>query len=260
MQYAEISNAIKLAFVTIRKVSQNKPAILFLHEGMGCIKLFRDFPDLLCQSLKLPGVIYERYGYGHSTALREERPDNYLNIEAEKYLPEFIEQCGLKDIPLILVGHSDGASIALIYASLFTKNVVAVVSIAAHVFVEEISINNVKALEKKYFSDGEFRAKIHKYHYDHSESTLLAFTKTIARESFKTWNIEHCLPKIEAPIFVIQGTEDNYGTQKQVESILTHNQNSLSLLISECGHSPHLEKKQIVIDAITDFLHQKKII
>lgn len=260
MQYANICDDIKLAYVTIRKVIPEKPAILFLHEGMGCVKLFRDFPDLLCHTLKLPGIVYERYGYGHSTALREERPDNYLNIEAEKYLPEFIVQCGLNNIPLILVGHSDGASIALIYASLFPKNVVAVISIAAHVFVEEISITNVKALEEKYFSDGEFRAKVHKYHYDHSDSTLLAFTKTISRESFKEWNIESCLQKIEAPTFVIQGTEDNYGTQKQVDSILTHTKNSESLLINKCGHSPHLEKKQIVIDAIADFLSKQQIV
>ena len=255
MKKAAISSSITIAYKTIGNFESELPLLIFLHEGMGSIELFRDFPESLCSEMKLPGVVYDRYGYGYSTGLMEDRKDDYLEKEAQYYLPLLLNTLKIQNRKLILIGHSDGASIALIYASLFPENIEFLVSIAAHVFTEEISIENAKLLEERYFKDEEFRKKISRYHFDHTESTLLAFTRTITRASFKKWNIESYLKNISAPILVIQGEKDEYGTEKQVDSIVNHSSNSKTkkLLIANCGHSPHLQMKDLTLKEIVRF-------
>lgn len=255
MKKAVITSSITIAYKTIGNFESELPLLIFLHEGMGSIELYRDFPESLCFELKLPGLVYDRYGYGYSTGLLEERKDDYLENEAQNYLPLLLETLNIQNRELILIGHSDGASIALIYASLFPANIKFLVSIAAHVFTEEISIQNVKLLEEKYYKDEVFRKKISKYHFDHAESTLLAFTRTITRASFKKWNIESYLKNISSPVLVIQGENDEYGTEKQVDSIVNNspNKKNKKLMIQNCGHSPHLQLKDLILKEIARF-------
>lgn len=255
IEYCQINNEIKLAYKIIGEPNSSKPLLVFLHEGMGCIERFKDFPDKVCNLLKLPGLVYDRYGYGYSSELKTERNDLYLHEEAEKYLPELLIKLNLPYTSLILIGHSDGATIALLFASNFQNKIKYIVSMAAHVFVEDISVKNVSELEKTYYENSVFREKLKKYHFNHSESTLLAFTRTITRSSFRSWNIENYLLKIKCPVLVIQGENDEYGTVKQVDSII-HNCNNTKNqkhIIRGCGHSPHLEMQEIVLALIESF-------
>lgn len=255
LKYVQVDEKVKLAYHFIGKTNTSLPLVIFLHEGLGSIAQWKDFPEKMCQTLGLLGLIYERYGYGHSTPLQEERDSNYLDVEGNYFLPKLIEKLDLTNIELILVGHSDGASISLIYASLFPENVKLVVSMAAHVFNEQISVDSIKKLEALYKSDSRLKKSFEKYHFDHTDSTFYAFSKTITDPNFKDWNIEHYLTNIIAPIIAIQGFEDEYGTALQVESIVTKSKSKYNrnVMIPKCGHSPHLQKQTFVLNQITDF-------
>ena len=201
-------------------------------------------------------MVYDRYGYGHSTPLQEKREVNYLQVESEYFLPLLIKKLQLHNRQLILIGHSDGASIALIYAALFPKSITHVVSIAAHVFVEQISIDSIKRIEEEYDLNNSFKKSLEKYHFEHTDSTFYAFSQTITSHSFSNWNIEHFLSKIKAPVLVIQGNNDEYGTEKQVDSIYnkTLHPQKKKLLIPNCGHLPHLSHQHVVLEAIKCFV------
>jgi pimeloyl-ACP methyl ester carboxylesterase len=254
IQKVKIDDKIELAYEFIHIHDEDGPLLVFLHEGLGSIAQWKNFPKVLCEKLNLNGLVYERYGYGHSTPLQEERKSTYLDVEGNYFLPQLIEKLNLTNRELILVGHSDGASIALIYASLFPEKIKMVVSMAAHVFNEQISIDSIKELELLYESDPKLKRSFERYHFDHTDSTFYAFSKTITHADFKQWNIEHYLTNIVAPIIAIQGFDDEYGTELQVESIVTKSQNKYNrkLMIPNCGHSPHLEKQAFVINQIDE--------
>lgn len=256
LQKIKIDNKVTLAYQTLGQLEQDKPLLVFLHEGLGSIAQWKDFPEVMCNELNLPGLIYDRYGYGHSTELQEKRTTDYLEKEAAYFLPQLINKLSLQNRALILIGHSDGASIALIYAALFPDNVTTVVSMAAHVFCEQISRDSINKLEKIYESKPFVKSRFEKYHFDHTDSTFYAFARTITSDEFRDWNIEHFLPQIAAPVFVIQGDKDEYGTEKQVNSIHnnTPNKKGKRLIIKDCGHSPHLTNQQLVIEEIKDFV------
>lgn len=253
----KVDHKVELAYQWVGKLDQNKPLLLFLHEGLGSIAQFKNFPTKLCETLGLTGMVYERYGYGNSTPLQENRTFDYLEVEGNYYLPKLIENLGLENQELILIGHSDGASIALIYASLFPQKVKMIVSMAAHVFNEPISVDSINKLAFLYENNPKLKKSFEKYHFEHTDSTFYAFANTITHPSFKNWNIEHYLPQITAPIIAIQGFDDEYGTAKQVESIVTNAQNKYNrnIMIPKCGHSPHLQKQSFVIKQIGDFYH-----
>lgn len=255
-----IDAKITLCYKTIGDFNSDAPLLLFLHEGLGSIAQWKKFPEHLCKTLALPGLVYERYGYGHSTSLQEERADNYLHTESEVHLPNFLSKLKLQSRPLILIGHSDGASIALMYASVFPDNIVYVVSMAAHVFWEQISTDSAVKVEDKYKHHPDFREKFKKYHFGHADNTFYSFTKTITRKSFQSWNMENYLSGVKAPVLIIQGKSDHYGTEKQVYSIAEKTTNPLNrfLFINECGHSPHLEAEETVLNEIVK-LHKQVI-
>ncbi|MGE0562386.1 MAG: alpha/beta fold hydrolase [Flavobacteriales bacterium] len=255
LRYVQVDEKVNLAYQLIGKTSELKPLLVFLHEGLGSIAQWKNFPEKLCKTLDLPGLVYERYGYGHSTALQEERKSDYLDVEGNYFLPKLIEKLRLTEQKLILVGHSDGASIALIYASLYPKNIWLVISMAAHVFNEQISVDSIKKLRLLYENNDKLKKSFEKYHFEHTDSTFYAFANTITHSSFKEWNIEHYLTNITAPIIAIQGSDDEYGTALQVESIVTKSKSKYNrnIMIPECGHSPHLEKQTFVLYQITDF-------
>ena len=208
--------------------------------------------------MQLPALVYERYGYGHSTPFFDTRKKDYLHKEAEYFLPLLLQKLHLQNNPLILIGHSDGASIALIYAALFSENVQAVVSVAAHVFVEDISLEGIRQAKDFYLKDDTLKEKLKKYHFNHVESTFFAWTDTWLKPEFKHWNIVDLLPKIQAPVLAVQGENDEYGTEKQLDYIVKDNQHPLTkkVLLENCKHSPHIQAKQPLLNEIDVFLHQ----
>jgi pimeloyl-ACP methyl ester carboxylesterase len=230
------------------------PTLVFLHEGLGCIGFWKDFPDALCARLGLPGLVYDRWGYGASDPFDRPRVKDYLQDEAFISLPEVLSACGI-DRP-ILVGHSDGASIALLYAAAFPQKPVAVVSLAAHVFVEEEALAGIRRAMKE-FSQGDLRRRLERHHGEKTKRVFDAWADTWLSPAFRDWNIEAMLPHIRAALLVLQGVEDEYGTAAQVEAIVRAVSGPvLSHLLPHCGHAPHLQAPERVLDLATDFIRR----
>ena len=231
-----------------------KKTIVFLHEGLGCIGFWKDFPDALCARLGLPGLLYDRWGYGASDPFDRPRTKDYLADEAFFSLPEVLAAAGIERP--ILVGHSDGASIALLYAAAFPDKPLAVVSEAAHVFVEEEALAGIR-LAIQAFESGDLARRLERHHGEKTKKVFEAWADTWLSPGFRDWNIEAALPHIRAPLLLLQGAEDEYGTAAQVEAIEKGASGPVeSHLLPGCGHVPHHQARERVLDLMTDFLRR----
>ena len=222
----------------ISAVDRNQPTILFLHEGLGSIAQWRDFPDGACSGTGCPGIVYNRAGYGGSAPADLPRTIDFMHREARFVLAELLRKLKLQDV--ILVGHSDGGSIALIYASDPTVNVRGLVLIAPHVFVEEITVQSIARARTEYLR-GNLKDRFQKYHQD-ADHTFLSWSDIWLNPEFKNWDIRPLLKTIKTPILVIQGEQDEFGTTAQVEAIQEECSVPVtSVMIPNCGHRPHIE-------------------
>lgn len=230
--------------------------LVFLHEGLGSIAQWRDFPESLCLQTGLPGVVYERRGHGRSDPLRKSRTPSYLHEEALEVLPRLMSE--LHILRPILIGHSDGGSIALIYASAFPERAKAVITEAAHVFVEEVTIEGIRKAVAVY-EKTNLREQLEKYHGEKTDAMFRAWSETWLSEEFRNWNIEEYLTGIKCPVLAIQGADDEYGSPAQVESIVKRvSGKAESLLIAGCGHIPHQQASKTVVEAIINFINRMK--
>ena len=229
------------------------PTLVFLHEGLGSIAQWRGFPAQLCAQTGLPGLVYERWGYGHSEILTGPRPNDYLQREAQDTLPEVLERCGISDPP-ILFGHSDGGSIALLFAAAYPQRTHAIICEAAHVFVEEKCLAGIQRARDAY-QQGDLRQRLQRYHGDNIDAMFQGWCDTWLRPDYRTWSIEAELSRISCPALVIQGESDEYGTLAQVEVITAGVAGPAETLwISDCGHVPHHQSRETVLDTSTRFI------
>ena len=225
--------------------------IVFLHEGLGSVSLWKEWPKKVALSLKRNVYIYSRLGMGNSSPLIGERNINYMHDEALKVLPEVINYLNIKNP--ILMGHSDGASIALIYAGSGFESESLILE-APHVFVEDISIRGVLQAKKMY-KNNNLREKLSKHHKD-VDGAFIGWSEAWISKEFKNWNIEEYLENISIPTMLIQGSNDQYGTMKQLDSISNQIKNNpFRLEIKNCGHSPHIEYPQLILDNINNFIN-----
>lgn len=229
--------------------------IVFLHEGLGSIALWRDFPQRLCDALGRRGLVYSRFGYGRSDPLdwnRAPRRVDFMHDEATQALPELLDQLGV-EAP-ILLGHSDGGSIALLHAALTTRPVSSLIVLAPHVLVEDVSVSSIAAAKLTYETT-DFRDKLARYH-DDVDSAFRGWNDIWLNPDFRSWNIESVLPAIRRPILAIQGIDDEYGTMEQVDRIASGATNTHVELVklADCGHSPHRDQPDAVIAAAERFL------
>ncbi len=231
---------------------KSKPYLIFLHEGLGSVQMYKDFHRSICAKTKCPGLAYDRRGYGKSSSLNRKRTVHYLHEYALNELPQVIKAV-IPDKPFFLIGHSDGGSISLIYGAEKPYYLKGIVTAAAHVFVEQITIDGiVKANEA--FSAGKLSG-LFKLHGDKTEEIFNAWSSTWLSDWFRSWNIEYLLPSINVPLLVIQGKADQYGTTEQVNSITSKSSGEAhTLLIDSCGHSPHQDSPDVVINTITKFI------
>lgn len=230
------------------------PTLVFLHEGLGCIEMWKDFPDRLCRETGCPGLVYDRIGYGKSSAITGSRNANYLHQFALVELPMVLNAI-LPDIPYILVGHSDGASIALIYAAQQHHLLVGVVSMAAHVVVEGETIAGIEQAELAWHANK--LTNLHRYHGEKTESMFKAWSVTWLQPHFKLWDITGLLPSINVPILALQGEDDQYATAKQIDLIVERTAGKAEGHIVEyCAHSPHLQAEPQVISLISNFISE----
>jgi pimeloyl-ACP methyl ester carboxylesterase len=243
------------------------PTIVFLHEGLGCQEMWRDFPDRMASATGCGALVYSRIGYGASEPVRGPRSIRFMHDEALDVLPAVLERLRLQEV--ILFGHSDGASIAVVYAGarsrgfggpqgspLRSSPVRALVLESPHVFVEPVCIESIARISRAYETT-RLRERLARYHGANTDSMFKTWTDVWLRPEFRQWNIEEYLPAIESPVLVVQGEDDDYGTLRQVEVVVTQVTGpAKSLVLARCGHSPHSDRPDEVLEAASRFVRQ----
>jgi pimeloyl-ACP methyl ester carboxylesterase len=233
-----------------RALAGTQPTLVFLHEGIGSVSLWRDFPQQVCDRTGLPGLVYSRYGYGQSSVLARARTPDYMHHEARVVLPELLRACGIARP--ILVGHSDGGSIGLLHAA-SGEPIEALAVLAPHVFVEPESIAGIE-VARDLFAQGDLKARLARHHRD-PEATFRGWNDIWLSPAFRLWNIESELPSIRCPVLAIQGEDDNYGTMRQLEAIGRQTGGPYEeLRLADCGHNPHRDQPVATIEAIARFV------
>ena len=224
--------------------------LVFLHEGLGSVDLWRDFPDKVAGRLGARALLYSRFGYGHSDGLAAERTIRFMHEEALDILPALLDRLCI-ECPL-LVGHSDGASIALIHAAASGRPVAGLVLMAPHVFVERETVESIARIRETYRTT-DLRARLATYHA-HVDDAFLGWADTWLRPEFLSWSIEEVVAGVSQPMLLVQGRDDQYGTLEQLERIAARAQGPVSrLVLDRCGHSPQRDQEAAVLDAIADF-------
>lgn len=225
---------------------------LLLHEGLGSVSIWRDFPSRLAQASGRPVVAWSRQGHGQSDRLTQARDMAYLDREAAT-IPAVMDALGLTTAHFL--GHSDGASIALLTAAAYPARVASLIVEAPHVFVEDITLQGIRAA-KKAFAETDLPAKLARHHADPAH-TFDAWCDTWLDPAFARWNIEHRLPLINAPALLIQGEDDEYGSMEQLRRIAQQLGGPLeTLALASCGHVPHRERIDTVLTTIVRFTEQ----
>lgn len=243
----------KLNLKYINTESNSKYTIVFLHEGLGCIQTWQNYPQYLCKAIDVKGLVYDRSGYGESPGNLSNRKNDYL-IKAAEDLNELILKLNLNNI--ILYGHSDGASIALAYASLYQKRIKAVISEAPHVIVEKITIDGIKKAIIA-FQKGKLKG-LSKWHGANYESVFNSWANTWLNPNFDLKELRLLLPQINSPLLVIQGNKDQYGSLLQIDTIRNEVPKNMTTYIANCGHSPYLEQESEILNFVSTYL--KKIV
>lgn len=226
------------------------PLIIFLHEGLGSIAMWKDYPQRLCDAGGLRGLVYSRPGYGQSTprAAAEKWPVDYLQRQATMVLPALLRALGEENSKPWLFGHSDGASIALIYAAMLPEALSGAIVLAPHVFVEDFSLDAIVKTVAQYESTS-MKQGLARYHRD-PDSPFYGWSDAWLSPAFKSWNIEDILPNIRTPLLAIQGIDDEYATMEQLDRIKAAAPVCHLLKLANCGHTPHRDQAQQVTDAV----------
>lgn len=254
MKIVELTNK-KLAVVPVfaENPKDDSCVLVFLHEALGSIGQWKAFPQQLCNSLQINGIVYEREGYGNSSELQETRGIDYLHKYAWEELPELIDVLFPPEKKIILVGHSDGGTIALLYAARYPNKVKAVISMAAHVIVEDVTLRGIAPAVQAY-NEGKLKG-LEKYHGDKTEKLFFAWANTWNLPEFFDWNICSDIEVVACPVLAIQGVNDQYGTEQQVDLIVSSigKDKVQKAMLHKCGHHPHLEVSDEVIQLVTEW-------
>lgn len=226
------------------------PALVFLHEGLGSVAQWRDFPRCIAECTDRRVLIYSRFGHGHSDPPDTPRTPRFMHDEALETLPWLLDRLAIREP--ILVGHSDGASISLIYASRADQSVSGLVLLAPHVFVEEISIQGISAA-KRAFEETDLSERMSRYHRD-PEATFRRWVDIWLSPAFREWNIEDRLADVTCPVLIIQGDQDQYGSLEQVTAIERGVGGPVERVVLPCEHAPHRDMPEETLTAIARFV------
>jgi pimeloyl-ACP methyl ester carboxylesterase len=235
-----------------------RPLVVFLHEGLGSLAMWRDYPKLLCERGNYRGLVYSRAGYGKSceNPVREKYNPDYLHHEAIEVFPALLKALKLENEKPILFGHSDGASIALIYAAIYPEKVSAVIALAPHILVEDKALRGIEVAGEIYCTS-DMKSRLWRYH-DSPEMVFYRWHDAWLSPPFRDWNIEKQIPSIRCPILAIQGYEDEYATMEHIDGIKRLAPQTELLKLENCRHSPHKDQPDIVASAAIKFIDSVK--
>jgi pimeloyl-ACP methyl ester carboxylesterase len=226
------------------------PAMVFLHEGLGSLTMWRDFPQQLADACGCEAIVYSRCGHGRSDPPTGQRAPDYMHREALVHLPELLDRLDVERP--ILFGHSDGGSIALIHAGAGRRAVSGVIAVAPHVMVEEVALTGIEKTRQVYL-DTDLGQRLAKYHQN-ADSLFRAWSDIWLSQAFRAWNIEEYLAPIACPVLAIQGEDDEYGTMEQIERIGRQCRDVELIKLADCRHSPHKDQPRQVIAAVAEFV------
>jgi pimeloyl-ACP methyl ester carboxylesterase len=232
------------------------PLIIFLHEGLGSVAMWKDFPQRLCEAIGLRGLVYSRPGYGSSTprAAGEAWGLDFMHRQAKEVLPALLTALGIDaatDHPWLL-GHSDGGSIALLYAASYPKRIAGAIVLAPHILVEDVSVSSIEKVRTAYL-ETDLRQRLARHH-DSPDSAFWGWNDIWLHPEFRHWSIEDEISAINCPLLAVQGLDDEYGTLAQVRGIARRVPQTELLELSGCGHSPHRDQAERLIAHVNTFI------
>jgi pimeloyl-ACP methyl ester carboxylesterase len=231
----------------------SKLAMVFLHEGLGSVALWKNFPDRVAEETGCNVFAYSRFGYGNSDPVALPRQLSYMQDEALHNLGPILDQMGVADC--VLLGHSDGASIATVYCgSTRDSRIKGLVLMSPHFFVEDLSLRSIRQAKLE-FESGDLRKKLEPYHGSNVDCAFWGWNTAWLDPEFKQWNIEHYLSTVSVPVLAIQGLNDQYGTAKQLQSLRQNITTALDIVtLPDCGHSPHRDQADATLQAVSKFM------
>lgn len=234
--------------------STGSDLLVFLHEGLGSASMWKDWPARVCAATGCRGLVFSRYGYGQSTPrpATEKWPVEFMHEQAREALPALFSALELDEETPILFGHSDGASISLLYAAMYPDRVKAIALAAPHIFVEDVTVANIEQAREAYLNT-DLPQRLARYHQD-VDSAFWGWNDIWLNPAFRAWNIEAYLDKIECPILAIQGEDDEYGTLEQIYGIQRIASQTQLCILADCRHSPHRDQPAAVIQALKTFI------
>lgn len=234
------------------------PLMIFLHEGLGSVAMWRDFPQRLCDAAGCRGLVYSRPGYGRSTprASDETWDVDFMHRQAHEVLPALLDSLGVdaSSRPPWLFGHSDGGSIALLYAARFAQRVAGLIVLAPHIMVEDISVTSI-AQARVAYETTDLRARLARHHAD-PDSAFWGWNGIWLKPAFRNWTIASEIETVRCPVLAVQGLDDEYGTMDQIRGIARRLPQTELLELPACGHSPHRDQPERLIAAATGFLQR----
>ena len=242
----------QIEYITLGNFSSNSPVLILLHEGLGSVAMWRDIPKLIHEKTKMNILVYSRFGYGKSSKAELPRPTNYMSVEAEKYLPIILQKLSITKY--VLIGHSDGATIAALGSiNKSNRELLGTILIAPHFFVENESIRAIEETTDQYINK-KLKNKLEKYHND-VDNAFFGWSNVWLSSNFKEWNVSNYLSEIKIPVLIIQGTNDPYGTINQVQILEDKLKSKLrKVIIENCGHNPFHEFPEMTIKCIDKFI------
>lgn len=249
--YLQIAGA-RLEYTRLGPPPDEAPTVIMLHEGLGCVSTWRDFPERIAEVTGLGVFVYSRAGYGGSSPCELPRPLTYMHDEALETLPQVLDAMGLREG--ILLGHSDGASIATIYAGEYDDpRIRGAVLLAPHFFTEDSGIHAIGEAKDR-FENSNLRERLARHHGENTDIAFRGWNGAWLDPEFRNWDIQDCLTKIEIPTLIIQGEDDEYGTGKQIDAARSLcNGNLQTRLMANCGHAPQRDQADSTLAEIKAF-------
>jgi pimeloyl-ACP methyl ester carboxylesterase len=254
VDFVEIEGAgrpLRIEHQWLRRERRERPLLVFLHEGLGSVSMWRDFPARLCEAADCRGLVYSRPGYGRSTprAVAEAWGVDFMHRQAHEVLPALLRALDVDAArePPWLFGHSDGGSIALLYAAGFPDRLAGAIVLAPHIRVEDLSVSSI-AQARQAYRDTDLRQRLARHH-DDPDSAFYGWNDIWLHPPFRDWSIEAEIAAITCPLLAVQGLDDEYGTLEQIRGIARRVPQTRLLELPGCGHSPHRDQPEAVIEA-----------